>query len=433
MSQFERHIYLFTGSAGQLVTITMVSTSGSVDPVLTLFDPAGQAIATDDNSGGGTTALLRDIRLPVDGDYIIQALGGGGAAGGLGGYQISLQAQATVPPISLALPTAATPTATPPLGTTTPVASAPDSVLADHVPVLAVIDHPGAFGRFFVEAEAGDLLTIGVRRIEGSLVLPHVEIYNPAGELMLATDPDSSGQVLISGMGVLESGSYAIFVSDAGRGGGAYSVAYGRGSTHTDDLLGAIPPDVAVVSGGLAGVRERWTLALNSGDEAAIEAPGAEVQISAPDGEPVSESADAVQFDAKQTGSYTVTTTGSSPPATYKLIWRLIAAAPTPAPAVLILSADDPLPPQTYVDYPFQGRAGKRVHVRVQALDADLDPVAALLDAAGTTIAEGDDSPDSLNPDFEALLPTDGTYHLRVNAYGEKGGKIRVTVEMQRG
>ncbi len=54
----------------------MISTSGSVDPVLTLFDPAGQAIATDDNSGGGTTALLRDIRLPVDGDYIIQALGG---------------------------------------------------------------------------------------------------------------------------------------------------------------------------------------------------------------------------------------------------------------------------------------------------------------------------------------------------------------------
>ncbi len=335
-----------------------------------------------------------------------------------------------MPPISLALPTAATPTATPPLGTTTPVASAPDNnVLADHVPVLAVIDHPGAFGRFFVEAQADDLLTIGVRPVSGSLVVPHVEIYNPAGELMLATNPDSSGQVLISGMGVIESGSYAIFVSDAGRGGGAYSVAYGRGSTHTDDLLGAIPPDVAVVSGGLAGVRERWTLALNSGDEAAVEATGAEVQITAPDGEPVSEDANAIQFDAKQTGTYTVTTTGS-PPATYKLLWRLIAAAPTPAPAVLILSADDPLPPQTYLEYPFQGRAGVRVHIRVQALDADLDPVAALLDAAGTTIAEGDDSPDSLNPDFEALLPADGTYHLRVNAYGDSSGTVRVAVEM---
>ncbi len=97
---------------------------------------------------------------------------------------------------------------------------------------------------------------------------------------------------------------------------------------------------------------------------------------------------------------------------------------------MLILSADDPLPPQTYLDYPFQGRAGKRVHVRVQALDAGLDPVAVLLDAAGSTIAQGDDSPDSLNPDFEALLPSDGTYRLRVNAYGEGGGTVRVAVEM---
>ncbi len=38
LSQFERHIYLFAGSAGQQVTITMISTSGSVDPVLTLFE-----------------------------------------------------------------------------------------------------------------------------------------------------------------------------------------------------------------------------------------------------------------------------------------------------------------------------------------------------------------------------------------------------------
>ncbi len=81
--------------------------------------------------------------------------------------------------------------------------------------------------------------------------------------------------MLISGLGVIESGSYAVFVSDAGRGGGAYTVAYGQGSTYIDDLRGAIPPDVAVVSGGTAGIRERWTLALNAGDDVAIEAPGA--------------------------------------------------------------------------------------------------------------------------------------------------------------
>ena len=338
-----------------------------------------------------------------------------------------MQAQAAAPPI--ALPTNLTPTATPPLGTSTPVAAAADSVLADHVPALGVIDQPGAFGRYFIQAQAGDLLTIGVGPVTGSLVIPHVEIYNPAGELMLATNPDASGAVLISGLGVLESGSYAVFVSDAGRGGGAYSIAYGSGSTYIDDRRGRIPPDVAVVSGGMSGIRERWTLALNAGDDAAIEAAGAQVEIVAPNGALVSAAADALQFNALETGVYTILGTGS-PPATYTLLWRLIAAAPTPAPAVLILSADDLLPPQTYVDYPFQGRAGARVHIRVEALDAGLDPVAALLDAAGTTVAQGDDGPDSLNPDFEALLPADGTYRLRVNAYGDSGGTIRVTVEM---
>jgi hypothetical protein len=56
--------------------------------------------------------------------------------------------------------------------------------------------------------------------------------------------------------------------------------------------------------------------------------------------------------------------------------------------------------------------------------------VAAVLDSSGATVAEGDDSGGSLNPDFQALLPADGTYNLRVNGYGDSGGSVSVTVEM---
>ncbi|MFN8563535.1 MAG: hypothetical protein U0703_18400 [Anaerolineae bacterium] len=56
--------------------------------------------------------------------------------------------------------------------------------------------------------------------------------------------------------------------------------------------------------------------------------------------------------------------------------------------------------------------------------------MAALLDASGGTVAEGDDSGSSLDPDFEALLPSDGTYNLRINGYGDAGGSIRVTIEL---
>ena len=101
---------------------------------------------------------------------------------------------------------------------------------------------------------------------------------------------------------------------------------------------------------------------------------------------------------------------------------------PTPAP-LIILSATDPLPARTYLYYPFQGEAGVRVRVVVEAQGGGLDPVAALLGPAGETIAEGDDSDGTLNPVFEALLPADGTYTVRVNAYGESAGEARVIVE----
>ncbi|MFN8563534.1 MAG: hypothetical protein U0703_18395 [Anaerolineae bacterium] len=45
-------------------------------------------------------------------------------------------------------------------------------------------------------------------------------------------------------------------------------------------------------------------------------------------------------------------------------MWRYEVVAPTPAPALLILSADAPLPPQTYLYYPFQGRRAARSRPR---------------------------------------------------------------------
>lgn len=412
LSQFERHIYIFRGVAGERVTLTMEPTSGAVDPVLTLFDPAGQALATDDNSGGDSAALLRDIRLPVDGDYIVQALGGAA-----GSYRISLSTNAPAPDQP-------TPTVTPPLGTTTPVAAGEQ--LADHVLAFGSIDRPGAFNRYFIEAEAGDILTVGVRPVDGSPLRPRLELYTPAGELMFTTGIGRDGQALIPGIGVIETGSYGVFVSDDGSAGGAYTVAYGRGSTHTDDLRGAVAAETPSPGNRLNAVRDLWILPLSAGDRLELQAFGAALQVIAPDGTIAAEGQDAVQFEAGMSGDYRAYVIGIA----YTLVWRYVVAAPTSAPALLILSADAPLPAQTYLYYPFQGEAGRRVHVRVEALNAGLDPVAALLDSSGAAIAEGDDSGGSLNPDFQALLPADGTYNLRINGYGDSGGTVSVTVEM---
>ncbi len=388
----------------------MVGTSGSVDPVLTLFEPAGLPMATDDNSGGDGAALLRSIRLPVDGSYIIQALGGG-----TGSYHISLAADAPAP----GQPTG---TATPPLGTSTP-ASASEQ-LSDHVPFADQIDEAGGFRRYFIAAQAGDILTVSLRPL--SNLQPRVEVYTPEGELLVWATLSRDGTATLSGFGVPETGTYTLYVNATGNTSGAYTLAYGMGDTTVDNLRGDLAAETPAAGSQLDAVRDQWTLPLNTGDQVDVEANGAALLVVAPDGSQIAGGQNAVQFGATQSGDYRVYASGGA----YTLVLRYLVAAPTEPAPLLILSADDPLPPDTYLDYPFQGTAGQRIHVLVEALTDGFDPVAALLDADGNPIASGDDSPNSLNPDFEVVLPADGTYRLRVNGYGEVGGSVRVRVEL---
>lgn len=412
LSQFERHIYLFSGEAGAQVTIAMQGMSGTVDPVLTLFDPSGQALATDDNSGGDRAALLRDMVLPVSGEYVVQALGGG-----TGSYTIRLQADA--PPRSPVQPSA---TPTPPVGTVTPVAAGEQ--LADHVLAVNVME-PGAFDRYFLDLTAGSTITLAVRPLPGSGLLPRVEIYTPAGEMLFLTTL-VNGEALMPSLPINETGRYAVFVNDDGRLGGAYTIAYGLGTTLTDNVRGGLAPETPVRGSAFFTLRDRWTLPLVVGDAVEFELIGGALEIVAPDGTVTAADAGTTPLTAEQSGDYQLFVVGGG----YQLTWRYVNAAPTPLPALLILSADDTVPAQAYLTYPFQGRAGQRVHVRVEALAAGLDPVAEVVDAAGVSIASGDDSANSLNPDFNALLPADGTYRLRINDYSGTGGAVNITIEM---
>jgi hypothetical protein len=94
------------------------------------------------------------------------------------------------------------------------------------------------------------------------------------------------------------------------------------------------------------------------------------------------------------------------------------------------MSIEDTIPEGEYRFYPFQGRTGQRIQVRVIAQPGGtLDPVAALLGIDGNEIASGDDSGNDLNPRFTAEIPQDGTYSVRVNGY-LSSGKFELVVEV---
>ncbi|MCP4356490.1 MAG: hypothetical protein GY796_00530 [Chloroflexi bacterium] len=74
LGQNERHIWEFDGSAGDTVDISMVSTDGNLDSYLFLYTPDGSYLTDDDDSYGGSDALI-SYQLPDTGIYTFIATG----------------------------------------------------------------------------------------------------------------------------------------------------------------------------------------------------------------------------------------------------------------------------------------------------------------------------------------------------------------------
>ncbi len=87
------HVYIFSGSAGDVVTITMQAVSGDLDCFLILMDSDQNEIASNDDDPAGGTLNSRIARqpLPYDGEYLIVATRfGGEGATTTGNFELSL-------------------------------------------------------------------------------------------------------------------------------------------------------------------------------------------------------------------------------------------------------------------------------------------------------------------------------------------------------
>ena len=86
-------LFTFEGRAGDVVTVSMVASAGTLDTLLYLIDPNGFVLSENDDaiSGETTDSLLSDVVLPQDGIYIVLATRYGIRYGGTEGpYQLSL-------------------------------------------------------------------------------------------------------------------------------------------------------------------------------------------------------------------------------------------------------------------------------------------------------------------------------------------------------
>jgi len=71
----EHHHWLFEGTAGKVVSISIVAVDEDMDTYLELFAPNGERVMTDDDSGGDSNAAILMFELPLNGTYRVVARG----------------------------------------------------------------------------------------------------------------------------------------------------------------------------------------------------------------------------------------------------------------------------------------------------------------------------------------------------------------------
>lgn len=80
-------LFVFWGTAGDVITINMTRADGNLDPVLELLDGRQQRMLRDDDSGGGGNALIASYTLTYTGVHTIRAMRNGS---GTGSYILTL-------------------------------------------------------------------------------------------------------------------------------------------------------------------------------------------------------------------------------------------------------------------------------------------------------------------------------------------------------
>ncbi|MCY3720213.1 MAG: PPC domain-containing protein [Anaerolineaceae bacterium] len=104
------NVYSFTGSANEVISVSLSATSGSLDTLLQLLDGSGTVLSANDDleDGSSTNSDIRNFRLFADGEYRIVATRYGKELGGTEGhYEILLstaEGELAADAFSLSLP-----------------------------------------------------------------------------------------------------------------------------------------------------------------------------------------------------------------------------------------------------------------------------------------------------------------------------------------
>lgn len=429
-------VFTFMAAADQHANILLDPVSGDGDLLMTLYNPQAVALAADSESANGA-GILRDIPLADDGLYTVRVESNGAPATYT--LRLNLRAEAvSITPTYNITPTliSATPVMTPEYES----AQAGER-LSPEQPVRAEISAQSFVNTHSFAVNVGDIFSVAVRPAPNSPLIPHVEMIDPDGvpvaTLIGNRSPIDRDVVFASVTATIE-GPYTLFVTGQGGTQGEYTIAYGPSSITENISKGEVKPDQPHISAlERRGAADIWHIMLGQGDLISLSVSPLDALV-VPILELYTGDGRLIGIDGAGNGPRSPLISGVRVPQTglylikirpaeaesigaYQLFWRYLDIGPTPTPAagtLPLLTVSGTLNIEEYLFYPFYGYAGQRLIISVDAAEGEaLDPVAAIIGIDGEIIAEGDDSPDSLNAYFAAELPESGTYQLRLNGY----------------
>lgn len=190
-----RQLYVFEGRQGEVITISMVTVEGDLDPYLVLVDQSGRGVTYSDDEGNGKSALISVFELPSSGQYFIIATRFGHEHGLTGGtYELSLSRQGVNIPGGSALQYG-------------------DTIIGEIKPAQTQVV-------YYFSGQRGDVINIQMRRTSGDLDA-FIDIANQQGQILLSgdDDPRSTGSLnaAILNFTLPQNGFYILVATRYGR------------------------------------------------------------------------------------------------------------------------------------------------------------------------------------------------------------------------
>ena len=364
----EQSLWEFSGLAGQWLQISMATDDGSFDPELTLYDPNGDRIDYDDDSGNRWNARI-ETSLPETGVYTLEA----GRAGSDALYRLTM----TEPTLY--------------------------QLISGQTVTSTTAEKP----LWHFSGQAGQGIRITMETGDGNFD-QELTLYTPNGNQVTKDDN-------LVGRGA--------FIETALPYDGMYTLQVRRSDSHalytltmTQLMIPQLPFDQPIRSttanntlwqfAGRQGQGIRVVMETDESDFALL------LSLDAPDGEEVARSynsdgmSTSIEVRIPISGVYSVHVGDADNSGPYTLT-----VSPFDVP-ILSLGENITSTTSDHTVWLFEGEANQDVRISMETADERFDPLLTLLDSEGNVLAENDDT-EGRNAQITTKLPDKGIYTIR--------------------